>query len=1121
VTRDASAEVAALDDDGLIGGNPDRYEYAGEHGRGGLGRVVRAQDKSLGRQVAIKELLKDSHSAEARFVREAMVTARLEHPGIVPVHEAGRWPSGEPYYVMKLISGRTLKELARSPCSLDERLALLPNAIAVAEAIAYAHSEGVIHRDLKPANVVIGEFGETVVIDWGLAKDLRASGDEDRFVGESSVSGEQTVIGDVLGTPAYMPPEQARGDEVDERADVYSLGAMLYEVLAGKSPYTGVQSGEIIARVLDSGPEPLERLQPSVPADLLAIVRKATAREPEDRYPTAREFADDLKRFTTGQLVTAHSYSTAALVRRWVWRHRAVVAVAIVGMAILAVIGVVSVQRVVRERNVAEDQRERAEQRGHQLVFNQAKTSLKRDPTAAVAWLKTYPLDGPEGGAVPGMLDEARAAGVARHVLQHGDWVRGAVFTADGKGLATASQDGVIRIWDVETGRARVVGRTEHGNMGVALSSDGKHLATGTMNGEVELWDISTGERREVGRHLGDVYALFFSGDGERLYCVGNQGMLSVWDVGAAKPVAVKQKGMVGAAIAADGTMALSANKDGEIFVYDGDFSNKRLLVKLPSPPRKGNVSADGTLSAVHCEDEIVRLVDVRTKEIRELGRRTGRIESAVFSPDSRRLATAGDDGVAHVWDLGSGEVRVLRGHDDFIYMAAFSPDGTVLVTAGDDGTARVWDLATGDVDVLRGHEDDVVSVTFSPDGSMLATTSLDSTARIWPLRFDDARVLTGGAERENVLRRAGVGRTPAGAIGDLSLVDEGRRAVILGQDGELRVWDIASGESSSIGASAVRYLIVPFRPPLSPDGRFVATPGKDSTVDLWEVATATHHQLRAHAASALGMAFSPDSRTLITGGKDGRVLLWNLETREPEELTRGEPVQAVAAFAEGTRAVIATERELSIWDTATRTLEKTLDRLEEDAPPHHVKGLHLSPDGRWLLAAGWRLQTPAWDLQTGESRILAKPPFHATDFAYSADGRWLAMAAGDRTVHLWDMPAGERRILQGHTDLLMQLAFSPDGGSLASASYDKTIRLWNVDTGHARVLRGHAASVDTVAFTPDGRSIVSGSRDGTVRVWSLSADGPMTPRAARARMEELTTAEIGPDDRPVSSDSP
>ncbi|MBA2543504.1 MAG: serine/threonine protein kinase, partial [Deltaproteobacteria bacterium] len=181
--RDSNGEVNEVIDiverERPIGADdPERYEQVCEHARGGLGRVVRAVDKRLGRTVAVKELLPRAANGstaanEARFLREALITARLEHPGIVPVHEAGRWPSGDPYYVMKLVEGRTLKELIHASSTLRDRLSLLPHVTAVADAVGYAHSQGVIHRDLKPSNVIVGEFGETIVVDWGLARDTR------------------------------------------------------------------------------------------------------------------------------------------------------------------------------------------------------------------------------------------------------------------------------------------------------------------------------------------------------------------------------------------------------------------------------------------------------------------------------------------------------------------------------------------------------------------------------------------------------------------------------------------------------------------------------------------------------------------------------------------------------------------------------------------------------------------------------------------------------------------------------------------------------------------------------------------------------------------------------------
>ncbi len=324
----------------MSGCDPLRYEDHGEHARGGLGRVLAKRDRKLDRTVAIKELLTRSPRAEARFAREASITARLEHPGVVPIYEGGTWPDGTPFYAMKLIAGDSLSDRIKATERFDDRLSLIPHVLAVAEAIAYAHSEGVIHRDLKPANVIVGPYGETVVVDWGLAKQLDAAeiGADDRA--DPTGSGPYrdapddalTVDGDVLGTPTYMAPEQARGEAVDERADVYALGAILYAVLAGRPPYSASSSKQAMTELLARPPEPIANVVP-VRAELAAIVDKAMAREPDRRYPDASALRDDLRRYQAGQMVRAHHYT--AVERLWRGLRRARWALALASLLAL------------------------------------------------------------------------------------------------------------------------------------------------------------------------------------------------------------------------------------------------------------------------------------------------------------------------------------------------------------------------------------------------------------------------------------------------------------------------------------------------------------------------------------------------------------------------------------------------------------------------------------------------------------------------------------------------------------------------------------------------------------------------------------------------------------------
>ena len=360
------------------------YQGDDEIARGGMGRIVAAEDRRLGRPVALKELIDPNEESIIRFQREALITARLQHPGIVPVYEAGRWPSGEPFFAMKLVSGRPLDKVIAELETLGERLALLPRLAAACDAIAYAHSQRIIHRDLKPGNVLIGDFGETVVIDWGLAKDLDATdsfdsanrpmraprkskqaGASPALPGEAAppnggaesietASSTLTVAGSVMGTPAYMAPEQARGETVDQRADVFALGAMLYHVLAGSPPYNARTATDVIAAAALGKIIPLKARVKRAPPDLVAILDRAMAPSQAARYPSAGELAEELRRFLTGNLVEAHRYTPFQRVGRFVKKHRAAVTIASVAVVGFAVGGTLAVNRVVAERDRAE-----------------------------------------------------------------------------------------------------------------------------------------------------------------------------------------------------------------------------------------------------------------------------------------------------------------------------------------------------------------------------------------------------------------------------------------------------------------------------------------------------------------------------------------------------------------------------------------------------------------------------------------------------------------------------------------------------------------------------------------------------------------------------------------------
>jgi len=314
----------------------DRYVLDKQIATGGMGRVFSGRDLRLFRTVAIKMLRAQDPALARRFEREVRLAARLQHPGVVPVYDAGFWPSGEPFLVMKLVLGQSLARVVKDADTREDRMGLLPQVIAAAEAIAYAHDQGIVHRDLKPSNILVGAFGETVVVDWGLAKDLRAQDVADRDT--ASITGIQplggdTAVGAIVGTPSYMSPEQAAGKPVDLRSDVYSLGAILYYVLAGTAPQPAATNPPGQAPAASGKLVPLGMLEPRLPPDLLAIVDTAIAMDPDDRYPSAFELAEDLKRFASGQLVAARQYSPLARVGRFVTHHPVAIGLACAAVA--------------------------------------------------------------------------------------------------------------------------------------------------------------------------------------------------------------------------------------------------------------------------------------------------------------------------------------------------------------------------------------------------------------------------------------------------------------------------------------------------------------------------------------------------------------------------------------------------------------------------------------------------------------------------------------------------------------------------------------------------------------------------------------------------------------------
>jgi WD40 repeat protein len=1081
--------------------DPSRYAIHGELAHGGIGRILRARDLHLGRPVAIKEMLSPSRDAEARFVAEALVTARLQHPSIVPIYEAGRWPGGDPFYAMKLVSGRSLADVITEKKTLEERLALLPHVLAVAEAIAYAHTERIIHRDLKPANVLVGAFGETVVIDWGLAKDM-APGAEPETASppgpeEASADGGLTRVGAVLGTPVYMPPEQAAGQPVDERADVYALGAILYHLLAGSRPYEAPSSEEVLQQVVEGPPVPLSQRQKGIPPDLLTIVAKAMARAPSERYATARELAEDLRRFQTGQIVGAHQYSWVELLRRFARRYRGALAVTAVALVLLATGGAVSVRHILAERDVAEQARHEAEgarqralEQTDALLLLQAREALEKDPNEAVGWLRRLSPGFTQWSAVRTLAADAQSHGFASVLSGHTASVNDLVFTPEGRYLFTASDDATIGLWDLERGERHVLtGHTDE-VWHVLLTADGRLLSS-SKDGTVRLWDLETREPRVLATLPGPIEGLSLSAD-RRRFAAGSWGgdevVLGNLDTGGIRTFHSGLKGVQELELSLDGRFVLLRPTQGGGAAMLGDLE-RGTFERLEHGEKAFGIqfSPDSRLAVWGHLPKAVWARELETGRYRELGQNVGPIAELAFSPDGTFLAAGALDGSVWLWEHATGQPRKLGSHEGRINALAFSPDGRHLASGGNDRTTRLWEVATGYVRTLRGSSQVIISLAFSSEGRWLATGSSDGTVRLFNVLAEPSRVVLS---------------VPAFSVSHSKAPPEALKASPDGQrlltshDGTVRLTELGAGTQSLLEERGCN----PGGAAFSPDGRWLAAACKGQ-VRVWGP-TGQERTLEGHPMDITALAFSPDGRWLGSADSGGEVYLWNLASGEGRKLGShvGHAVRLLTFSPDGGRlASGSADKTVRVWDVASGGSQVL--RGHEDG----VTGLAFSPDGQRLVSASDDHTLRFWDLESGQGRRVDVSGGGVTKLVLSPDGKLLAHSSyKDVRVHLWDMATGAPRgVLLGHQEDVLDMAFSPDSTRLATASADKTVRLWDLASRESRVLRGHKSPVTDVAFLPDGHSLLSTSTDGTLRQWP--DDLPTTPEELRAWLDQTS----------------
>jgi WD40 repeat protein len=1007
-----------------------RYRVLGVLGAGGMGVVYRAEHLVMARPVALKVMhrgLLDSPAAAARFVREARAAARLAHPHIVAAYDAEE--AGDHHLlVMEYVEGMSLARLVaeRGPLPVRQACDYVRQA---ALGLQHAHEQGMVHRDIKPQNLMLTPGGVVKVLDFGLARfaleSAPAEAAREAAGGAPAAAGFLTQAGLVVGTPDFLAPEQARdAHTADVRADIYSLGCTLYYLLAGRVPFPEDTAVDKLLAHASRPPRPLAEVRPDLPAGVVRVVEKMTAKDPARRYQAPAEVAEALAPFA----------GNGRSVRRW----GAMAAGVVLALGVLGYLTGPGVVRFAQSRGQLDFDSEDPE--SHVLAASKTEQSRLLDlPTGRRAELDAgeYQLrllgGRPDLRLVPEAVTVPRGGRVTVQVRQVPEFVgevcccqghQGAVeqvaFSPDGRFVLSSSGrpdgDKTLRLWDAATGReVRCFRGHEDQVTGIALSPDGRRAVSGSLDGSVRLWDVATGkELRRLPGHKGGVAWVAYSPDNRHALSAGlGDKMVRLWDLKTGEERRVfagHTEGVICVAFSADGRQALS-----------GGF------------------------------DKTMRLWDVATgQELRRFPGHLQEVSAVAFSPDGRRALSASDD--LRLWDVATGrELRHFQGYPWYVYAAALSPDGRRALSGGPDSAVTLWDAETGEeLCRLEGHTNTVSGVAFSPDGRRAASAGEDRTVRLWKLPEPGAPRPAPDRLAQGEVRRFTGHRGPVKTV---AFSPDGRRALSgsgyrTKGDYTMRLWDIETGRQLRLFAGHEGFVqSVAF----SPDGRRALSGGVDHTMRLWDLDTGA--ELRRFTTPnqswVNGVVFCPDGRHALSGGSlDNLLRLWDLDTGKEERTYQGHAdwIGAVAISPDGRRALSGggpNDAAVCVWEVETG---RRLHRLAGHTA--HVEGVAFSPDGRYALSGGGDGTVRLWDLETG--REVAR--------------------------------------FEGHEGSVLSVAFSPDGSRVLSGGWDQTVRLWDVRTRkELRVFRGHTDAVWSVTFAPDGRRALSGSGDRTLRLWDVT----------------------------------
>jgi len=1058
-----------------------RYKLLQQIGEGGMGVVYMAeQEEPVRRRVALKiiKLGMDTKSVVARFEAERQALAMMDHPNIAKVLDGGATDAGRPYFVMELVRGIKITEYCdEARLSTRERLDLF---IQICQAIQHAHQKGIIHRDIKPSNILVTlNDGVAVpkVIDFGIAKAT-----EGRLTDKTLFTQFEALI----GTPAYMSPEQAvmSSLDIDTRSDIYSLGVLLYELLAGSTPF---DAKELVASGIDAMRQTIREKEPVRPSTRLAtmpggelttaakrrssdtskllhqlkgdldwIVMKCLEKDRARRYETANGLVADLKRHLNNEPVVARPPSAAYRFQKAFRRNKlAFAAASAVTLTLVAGLSF-STWAFLRERKAhageiaqrqtAVEEQKKAEAARASEVEQRRKAETQRNVAVEQRKLADmqFALQAWEEGDLQRARDLIDASRPAPGQVPGFEW----------RYLRKVCQDQSIKIFGDPNHQYR---SARFLDPDLLLLNDEKTL---TLQGL---------SRRSNQLLLDDQDGIsnpaFCFGNTNLLATVTDNGRIKVWDL-AAKRVRVEFEGHPGSSIKAlafsrDGRWLASASSDNSVKLWDVEARN-------PNP-------------------------------VRTVHRYAFWAGGVAFSPDGRYLFSSGSESMIRAWDVvtGTEAAAPLEGHTAWVLTLATSPDGLLMVSGSNDSTVIVWNVMSGKLERrLFGHIAGVTTLAFSPDQRILASGGFDQTIRLWDLK-------TG--QQLSLLRGHGAGVT------SLSFSPDGQLLVSRSGDGLVKVWGATSSlEGNAViggGRDALENMA------LSPDGRRLALVDSPTfAVNLWDLPTGRLTFLTGHTSTVTCAAFSSDAKILATGSYDRTVRLWDASTHKAiATLTNGFLVGSLAFSPDGRTLIVGGYKYYSLlgdrgglqfWDVPSRQATGTIPGDESD-----IVGLALSASGSLLATAHKDGPVSLWDARTRLllHRFESKLELSVTSLAFSPTDPLLAASDWHGNIVLYNTETMKvvRPPLKAHTFRVISLAFSPDGRTLASAGDGGGLKLWHVATRQvALTLKGHSGTVAGIAFSRDGNLLVSCGYDATVRVWPAAtleeADAAMDPKGAQ-----------------------